>query len=151
MLIDVYPYTVIETKPKFFLFRRGKGQIYATQWRMIGGKKHADECYWQAALRELREETGLNPLRFWTLPSVNTFYEHKTDQIHHVPAFAAQLPPDALLTLNHEHERFGRFECHEAIALLQWSEQKRLLQLADELIRQDAILPDWEITLPAFY
>ena len=75
-VVDVYPYRLDENHlPEFLLVRRAAGLVYAGQWRMIGGKVDAGETAWQAALRELREETGLTPTRFWSLPSVNHFYE----------------------------------------------------------------------------
>jgi dihydroneopterin triphosphate diphosphatase len=44
-----------------FCFSKGPGKIYEGQWRMIGGKVDPDETYWEGALRELKEETGLRP------------------------------------------------------------------------------------------
>ena len=84
-LIDVYVYRIVEGEPQFLLFLRSAKKIYARQWRMIGGKVEQGEKYWEAALRELKEETGLIPSRFWTIPSINSFYEAKTDQIHQIP------------------------------------------------------------------
>jgi dihydroneopterin triphosphate diphosphatase len=98
-LIDLYPYRVTDDQPEFLLLKRSKGRIYQGQWRMIGGKVEEGEAYWQAALRELDEETGLVPLKFWTLPSINQFYEAKTDQILSIPAFAAEIAPDEHLNL----------------------------------------------------
>jgi dihydroneopterin triphosphate diphosphatase len=144
-MIDVYVYAWIGHEVRFFLFQRSDDLVYAKQWRMIGGKVKGDETFWQAALREFKEETQLQPLRFWTLPSVNTFYEHQTDSIHHIPAFAIEVLADATPVLNHEHRKFAHFSANEAANILQWSEQQRLLLLADTLICKGAILPDWEV------
>ncbi|MGF1670420.1 MAG: NUDIX domain-containing protein, partial [Balneolaceae bacterium] len=88
-LIDVYPYKIIDGKPQFLLLKRSRDKIYEGQWRMIGGKVEQNETYWQAALRELAEETKLKSNRFWSVPTVNHFYESSSDQIHLIPAFGA--------------------------------------------------------------
>ena len=95
-LIDVYVYRFRHEKPEFLLFLRSSKKIYANQWRMIGGKVEEGEPYWKAALREFNEETGLSPDNFWVIPSVNTFYEAQSDQIHQIPELFpmfSNLPP----------------------------------------------------------
>jgi dihydroneopterin triphosphate diphosphatase len=145
-LIDLYPYRVIQGEPEFLLFRRSKGHIYEGQWRMIGGKVESGETYWQAALRELDEETGLRPETFWTLPGVNQFYEAKTDQIHSIPAFAAEIAPGDIPELNAEHREAKWFQIDEAIKSIIWPEQQRLLKLLHNLLISNQILDDWLVS-----
>ena len=134
-VIDVYPYRLLEEKePDFLLLHRAAGVVYAGAWRMVGGKIHAGEAAWQAALRELREETGCAPVRLWALPSVNTFYEWQHDRVNLTPAFAAELDADPVL--NHEHDAFAWLPAEEAAGRLYWPEQQRLLRLAHRLIGQ---------------
>ena len=147
-LIDVYVYRIIEGQPEFLLFLRSSKKIYAHQWRMIGGKVEDGEKYWEAALRELKEETGLLPHEFWTIPSVNTFYEAKSDQIHHIPAFAVALENDKTPELDDEHTDFQWISIDELDSYLQWPEQKRLIRLTYNLIVNDQILPEWRISIP---
>ncbi|HCR48978.1 MAG TPA: NUDIX pyrophosphatase [Rhodothermales bacterium] len=142
-VVDVYPYRLMADGYRFLLLRRAVGTLYAGQWRMVGGKIQQDETAWQAALRELIEETGYPPQTFWALPSVNTFYNWKLDAVLLTPAFAAELERDP--TLNHEHDRFGWFSTEEALRLLVWEEQKRLLSLTNRYLQTGTILPDWII------
>lgn len=145
-LIDVYPYRITEHGAEYLLLRRSEDKIYAGQWRMVGAKVNQNEPAWKAALRELREETGIIPVKFWALPSVNTFYEAKTDRIHHIPAFAAEVDAkDAEVTLNAEHTDYRWEKCGAACNLVRWPEQQRLISLADRLINSSQILPDWII------
>ncbi|MFB6272625.1 MAG: NUDIX domain-containing protein [Salinibacter sp.] len=132
-VVDVYPYRQQSVNPEFLLLRRAPGTQYAGQWRMVGGKIEAEEAAWETAFREVREETGQTPDRFWTLPSVNAFYEWKEDRINLIPAFAAALPADP--TLNEEHDAFAWLPAQEATERLAWPEQQRLLRLADRLVR----------------
>ncbi len=147
-LIDVYVYTMNEGEPEFLLFLRSAKKIYAHQWRMIGGKVNEEEKYWEAALRELKEETGLHPRQFWSIPSVNTFYEAKTDQIHQIPAFAVELDLDSNPQLDDEHSEYRWISIDDLDSYLHWPEQKRLIRLTYELLVNDQILPEWRIQIP---
>jgi dihydroneopterin triphosphate diphosphatase len=145
-VVDVYPYRRGERcAPEFLLVRRASGLVYAGQWRMIGGKVDAGETAWHAALRELREETGLVPVRFWALPSVNHFYEWQRDTVALVPAFAAEVDADP--ELDREHDAFAWLPAEAAAARLAWPEQARLLRLAEALLRAGGVPPELEIPL----
>lgn len=146
-LIDLYPYRVVENEVSFLLFRRAKGKIYEGQWRMIGGKVKAQETYWQAALRELKEETNLAPKNFWTIPSINQFYEHSSDKILRIPAFAAEIHPDETIQLDDEHNEFSWIQPEDASTYIQWPEQIRLIELTNKLITSNKILDDWRVPI----
>jgi len=137
-VVDVYPYRHQSVNPEFLLLHRAPTATYAGQWRMVGGKIEDEEAAWETGLREVEEETGHTPTQFWTLPSVNAFYEWRADRINLAPAFAAALPDDP--TLNDEHDAFAWLPAREAAERLNWPEQKRLLRLADRLLR-DGIPP----------
>lgn len=132
-VVDVYPYRHRSVNPEFLLLRRAPDAAYAGQWRMVGGKIEPDEAAWEAALREVTEETGERPARFWALPSVNTFYEWQNDCINLTPAFAAALSEDP--SLDEEHVDYAWLPAREAAQRLKWPEQQRLLRLADRILR----------------
>jgi dihydroneopterin triphosphate diphosphatase len=145
-LIDLYPYKITNQQPRFLLFKRAEGHIYEGQWRMIGGKVETGETYWQAALRELDEETGISPSLFWTVPSVNQFYEHKTDTILTIPAFAAEISENEEIVLDSEHSKFDWFPVQKAVDVIIWPEQRRLLKLVHHIVTSNQILDDWLIS-----
>lgn len=146
-LIDLYPYKIVDKIPFYLLLKRSENHIYHGQWRMIGGKVEKSETYWQAALRELHEETNLKPIKFWTIPSVNTFYEHRTDQILHIPAFAAEINDSDNISLDSEHSDYNWFSLEDALANIRWPEQKRLIRLTHSIITSNQILEDWYIDI----
>lgn len=146
-LIDLYPYKLDGKELTFLLFKRASGHIYDGQWRMVGGKVKSGESYWEAALRELYEETTLKPLKMWTIPSINTFYEHRTDSILYIPAFAAEIDGVKPIVLNSEHSEYSWFSIEEAIDKIIWPEQRRLLKLTDSLITSNQILKDWHVPI----
>ena len=144
-LIDVYPYRIEAGTISFLLLKRSEKMIYANQWRMIGGKVEDGEAYWQAAFRELKEEIHASPSLFWTVPSVNTFYEAKSDTIHHIPAFAAEINEDQMIRLDDEHTGFEWVNAADIDDYINWPEQKRLIRLIDTIISNQQILPEWII------
>ena len=141
-VVDVYPYRQVDREPvRFLLLRRAGGALYGGQWRMVGGKIEPGETAWQAAQRELREETGCTPLRFWAVPSVNASYEWQTDTLNLTPAFAARLDADP--HLDDEHDAFGWFYAEQAARHLAWPEQRRLLRLVNALLQAGGPSPGW--------
>ncbi len=144
-LIDLYPYRYSGNTPEFLLCKRSSTKIYSGQWRMIGGKVEPGETYWQAALRELLEETALKPMKFWTVPSINQFYEPKSDQILSIPVFAAELYLSASPVLNEEHSTFDWFDVKEATSRIIWPEQQRLITTINQIITSTEIPEEWII------
>lgn len=145
-LIDVYVYRMSSGVPEFLLLLRSKKKIYANQWRMVGGKVKEGETYWEGALRELKEELGLEPDFFWVIPSVNTFYESSSDQLHQIPAFAAEISAQNI-TLDDEHTHYRWVTVDDIEQMIAWPEQKRLIRLTEQLLRNQQIIPEWHIEL----
>lgn len=146
-LIDLYPYRIEENGVSFLLLKRSADKIYSGQWRMIGGKVRKGETRWETALRELYEETGLTPELFWTVPTLNHFYEASEDQIHLIPAFAAQIRPDSEVILDEEHKTSKWIASGEIKNCIFWPEQKRIIECISTIVQTNRILKDWIIKL----
>jgi len=142
-VVDVYPYRETTEDREFLLLRRSPEATYAGSWRMIGGKIEDGEAAWETGLRELREETGQTPERFWSIPSMNAFYEWQDDRVNLIPAFAAEMADDP--TLDAEHDAFAWLAVDAATDRLRWPEQRRLLALADRML-QDGVPPSLVIS-----
>lgn len=106
-LVDVYPYCKIASEVRFLIFRRAEDVMYARQWRMVGGKVRNGEKATDAAFREFNEETNINPNFIWVIPSINQFYDHNSDMIRKIPAFAAEVNEHVTVELNHEHSDYA--------------------------------------------
>lgn len=91
---------------EFLQLRRAPGNSLAGAWSIVRGKIKPGETAWQAALRELREETGLLPLEFFQLDTLDTFYLAADDTVWNCPGFCAIVPTDAAIILNHEHDAY---------------------------------------------
>lgn len=146
-LIDVYPYRKNgEDRVEFLILRRSVSVSYSGQWRMVGGKVKAGEKAWQAGLRELKEETALEPELYWTIPSINHFYNHRDDRTELIPAFAAEIDRGSRIILNREHTDYKWIEGKDMSTFIHWPEQHRLMQLANKIITNKELLDDWKIS-----
>lgn len=146
-LVDVYPYRISGENPEFLILKRNEGKKYAGQWRMVAGKVESCEAAWQSGLRELREETGLFPEIYWSVPSINQFYSVESDRIHHIPVFAAQISPQKSITLDDEHSQFDWIESDDVSTFIDWPEQQRLIILINTILTTQKVLEEWKIPL----
>lgn len=147
-VVDVYPYCKVKDEIFFLLLKRSPGKIYGGQWRMIGGKVRIGEKAYETALRELHEETQLKPESFWTVPSVNHFYNHKTDKIMLIPVFAARVRCNAAIKLDDEHISFKWVPYSEIRLYGLWPEQFRMISLIyQHLTIVGEPLEEWKIGL----
>jgi dATP pyrophosphohydrolase len=72
-------------------------------WCPVTGGIDPGEAAWQTALRELREETGLVPDRFYASDACEQFYDARRDCIRILPVFVAFVDGEQPVTLDHEH------------------------------------------------
>jgi dihydroneopterin triphosphate diphosphatase len=112
----------------FLLLQRSSEYLRGT-WQMVsGGVKEGEKAY-QAAIREVCEETGLIPDRLYNADAVETFYMTATDQVQFVPVFVAFIDTmniEVQLNLN-EHDNYEWVAFDVAQDRLIFSEQKRIL------------------------
>lgn len=143
-VVDVYPYCKVKSQVFFLLLKRSSNKRYKGQWRMVGGKVEENESANKTAIRELKEETGLNPSNFWTLPTINQFYEPKLDEIFSIPVFACEINSlDEPINLDDEHSDYKWFTNDEIKTLYLWPEQERIIQLIQRYVLHDQIKPEW--------
>jgi len=146
-LVDVYPYKWEGGEPLFLLMQRSPQVIYAGEWRMVGGKVHPEETATEAALREFEEETMMQARQFWCVPSVNSFFDFKGNKMHHIPVFAIGCKGEAEPQLNHEHISWQWLNSAEAVSLVKWPEQQRIIELMNKLlINNNSFSDEWMIS-----
>ena len=94
------------------LLRRTRPPVGA--WCQIAGRIEDGEKAWQAALRELREETGIRPEKLYSADICEQFYEAGRDAITVAPVFVAIVDKSATVSLNHEHSAYRWVSFDEA-------------------------------------
>ena len=109
------------------MLRRAAGVRAAGAWEVVHGHIEAGESPVQAALRELGEETGLVPDRFYNLSRVESFYLHATDVVALIPVFAAVVSDRTAVTLSSEHDAERWVPIGEAATIVAWPRERRAL------------------------
>ena len=94
---------------------------------MVSGGIDQSETATQAALREVREETGLTPYALYSADAVETFYMLSNDKIVFVPVFVAFVEEGVISLSPKEHDAFEWLVFEEAKERLVWAEQRRIL------------------------
>jgi dATP pyrophosphohydrolase len=134
-IVDVYVFRRVAGGVELLLLRRRPGSRVGETWQAVHGKIEAGETAWRAALREMREETGLRPLRFWQLEHVNTLYVAESDRILLCPGFVAEVDPSAAVVLSHEHSEMRWESPERALEILLWPGQRAAVrELMDAIV-----------------
>ncbi|MGH3370423.1 MAG: NUDIX domain-containing protein, partial [Nocardioidaceae bacterium] len=94
-LVDLYVLRGTGPGLECLVLRRGTGGRCPGSWETVHGHIETDELPAAAAVRELLEETGLTPSRLYNLSRVESFYQHRLDEVALVPVFVAFVPSDA--------------------------------------------------------
>jgi dATP pyrophosphohydrolase len=137
MIVDVYVLRMGAgpelPAPDVLVLHRSAGERCAGTWETVHGHIDEGEAPAAAALRELREETGLVPDRLYNVSRVETFYLHARDVLALIPVFCALVPPGAQVTLSGEHDRGEWVGAEEAARRFAWPRERRALADALQL------------------
>ncbi len=109
------------------VLRRAPGGRNPGSWETVHGTIEPGETPVQASLRELREETGFAPERFYNLSRIEGFYQHRTDELAIIPAFAAFVAAGAAPRLSGEHDAFAWLAPADAARRFAWPRERRAL------------------------
>ncbi|WP_312361302.1 NUDIX domain-containing protein [Ensifer sp.] len=109
------------------LLLRRNGSL-AGEWCQIAGAIEAGETARHAALREVEEEAGLKPSRFYSADICEQFYEADRDAISLLPVFVGYVSPGATVTLNAEHSEFKWLTFEDAIRMVPFAGQRKVLK-----------------------
>lgn len=125
-------------EPEFLVLQRADDEdIYPGLWQIISGSIEAGEKAYEAAYREVREETGLAPVALYNTPLTNTFYFYTNDSVNVSPVFAAEVDAKDEVVLSCEHKDFKWLGKEEAASLLVWPGQKSAIRIINEYVVMD--------------
>jgi len=122
----------IENETAYFLLIRRCGKFLNGNWQMVSGKIEKGETAWQAALREIKEETNLVPEKLYSADWVERFYEANQNCINLVPVFVAFVKEPLEVKLSPaEHDAFKWVTKAEMMKGLEFRSQKDALNHID--------------------
>ncbi|MEW5841631.1 MAG: NUDIX pyrophosphatase [Bacteroidota bacterium] len=131
-LIEAHVFRIKNNDLEFLLLKRAPNEKYPGLWQMITGSVDKKEKAFQSALREIKEETNLTPIKFWVVPNINSFYLPEQDNVWLIPVFAAQVRASERVVISNEHSDFKWVRKKEAKKLLAWPGQRKSVDIIYE-------------------
>lgn len=131
-LIEAHIFRKVKSGIEFLLMKRAPSEIYAGVWQMVTGSNEDGEKAFETAIREIKEETNLQPIGFWIVPNVNSFYSVTDDSVNMVPVFVAEVESNCDVILSSEHTKYLWCGKEEAKELLAWSGQRKSVDIIVE-------------------
>jgi len=113
--------------------QRGLGTRCPESWEIVHGHIEPGEQPEDAAVREVREESGLAVERLYNV-RVQPFYLHKTRTLQLAIVFAAFVDQATVVTVGTEHQRAEWLTVDEALARFSFPAERESLRTALELL-----------------
>lgn len=118
---------------RVLVLRRAKGQRCPGSWETVHGRVQRGETPQQAALRELREETGLTAERLYNV-TTHAFYLHEATTVEVAVVFCAFVRSHAGIRLDAEHDRAVWLTRRGASKRFAWPRERECLAIAYSLL-----------------
>ena len=135
-VVDAYVFRQTKNGFRFLLLKRARTKMYEHLWQGVAGEIEKGEKAWQAAIRELKEETGFDPIRIFVADHVSRFYETHGDRVNLVPVFGIEVE-NGDVTLSKEHSEFQWMDFENARNTLVWNGQKEGIAAVFDMLNSD--------------
>ena len=133
-VVEVYVIRRVGDAWEVLLLQRAAGTRCPGSWETVHGRIEAGERPEDAALREVREETGLAADRLYNV-TVQAFYLHTVGAVMLAVVFAAVVPPGQAVALGPEHARAEWLSVAAATERYTWPRSRSVLAEIAHLLR----------------
>ena len=145
-VVDVLVWRKVQRGWVVLALERAPGDRCAGTWEMVHGKVESGEALEVAAVRELREETGLRPDRLLSV-TMHPFYLLPRQTVQLAAVFAAIVPIDAKVVLGAEHSSHAWLTPSQARRRFTWPQERQSLDDARALLEAPATWDVLEVRL----
>ena len=125
-VVDVYVIRPYRADWLVLALQRSAATRCPASWETVHGRIEPDERPEHAAVREVREETGLGVDRLYSI-TCQPFYLHKAGVVQMAVVFAAFVREPAAVTLGDEHQRHEWLSMTDAAARFTWPREREAL------------------------
>ena len=125
--VDVWPYRLLDGGAEFLLLHRS-GREGHPFWQGVSGSIQEGEAPHLTALRELREETGLDAVELYAVDSLFDLYAWKRGTVEGIVPFAALITANAEPELSDEHDEWRWASVEDAIEAVPYEPQRTALR-----------------------
>ena len=135
--VEVYVFRRSARGARVLLLRRTTDRrTLPGAWQPVTGKRRARESAFAAARREVREETGLTPARWWMLETPALYVEPVSGALIVLPRYAAEITGAHEVRLSREHDACAWLALSQAARRVVWGSQARGIEsLGREVVR----------------
>jgi len=98
------------------------------EWCQISGGIEDGEKAWEAAIREVHEESGLTCRQLYSADICEQFYEADRDAISLFPVFVGFVDADMEVVINDEHSEYRWVQISEAVGMVPFPGQRHVLK-----------------------
>ena len=145
--IEVYVFRRRAGRVEFLCLKRAARERLPGVWQPVTGTLRRGEGALAGAAREVREETGLDPGRWWALEGVGIYFHPPTGQARVMAMFAAEAGAADRVTLSREHAASEFLGAAAAGRRFLWAAQRRGLESVQrEVLRGGALAGALEVT-----
>ena len=120
-VVDTYLFRKINARAQFLVVRRRADAPGGDIWLAIHSRIEPSETAVDAARRDVPAQTGLAPERYFSADYISQFYDHVRDAIVLAPALAAQVNPNARVSVSSVYSDYAWCDLEETTARLVWS------------------------------
>lgn len=122
---------------EFLAIKRAPKDVYPNLWQPVTGSIEQGEKAFQAAIREVKEETNIDVERLWVVPIINSYYSKVYDRINLITVFAALASEQSEVIISEEHTDFKWVTLNEAEEIYSWLGQRNSAKIIDEYFGQN--------------
>lgn len=142
--VEVYVIRKFANETRFLVLKRNdNSKKLPGKWQVVTGKIDGSEKAYEAALRELKEETGITPIYFASLQNVTSVYDHKEDSVFLIPLFIAETDIDAI-QLSDEHSEYEWLSYDDAAEKVHWLNQGENILMVEAFMEDEKLFSTLE-------